>query len=117
MLHVKVNFTRRVRKVHFWHFPTKSRYRQKTCWVNSFQSFLGSPLGTDSPASASTFGVPAREPSLLCVASFHFPSNPVPPTLGSQILPRLPSTGGGPRSDIQHKPVLFCYQEFEDALA
>ena len=36
MLHVK-NFTRRVRKVHFWHFPTKSRYRQKTCWVNSFQ--------------------------------------------------------------------------------
>ena len=35
MLHIE-NFTRRVRKVHFWHFPTKSRYRQKTCWVNSF---------------------------------------------------------------------------------
>ena len=39
MLHVK-NFTRRVRKVHFWHFPTKSRYRQKTCWVNSFQWYV-----------------------------------------------------------------------------
>ena len=35
MLHIE-NFTRRMRKVHFWHFPTKSRYRQKTCWVNSF---------------------------------------------------------------------------------